>query len=86
MKNDGLTNILLLQAKEIVERLLRDSRYTENMHELNELKGCIEESLESINNNKGDKKENDVFEKVVKIIDLLIKFLGLKEISDFFSK
>lgn len=81
-KNTRLTYILL-QLKIKVEGLIKDGEYLEKLHELNKILELIDEAVELLDKDENKSGKKDGFDKVLKIVDLIIKFFGLKGLSDF---
>ncbi len=82
MEKTRLTQILL-RAKKIVEELMFDSHDSERNDELRELLNCIDESLNLINADDDSNSNGDYFNRFLRVIDLVIKLLNVKNLEDF---
>lgn len=75
---------LLLQADGIVEKLILGADYVEKTDDLMQLKACILEALELLNDVDNFNDKNEFSDRILKIIDIIIRFYGLKNLSDFY--
>ncbi|HYF32518.1 MAG TPA: hypothetical protein VD993_15445 [Chitinophagaceae bacterium] len=77
MNDDGLTEILL-QCKEIVQRLSQDYRYSEGHQDLVQLEYCIDKALEIVLSENGE----NVSEAVLRIIEVVLQVYNIYTLVD----